>query len=232
MTAEQPAIFERLQDGDRRRKVLEDMSIGVCSISLTWEMGSKIDLWVTKFDPVNEILVVEGDLPTMKEPRHKFRFEDEFQRGYFECATRGEGRSMTLSMKGESLFVEQLRKDFRLVVPEGYPATFEITLRSQGILPLQTKVIDLNITGASLLVRQGESFSPREKIEGQLKLGTRPMLALGGEVRFSRQDPTGGTQVGIEFNHNHFGSEASLFDLLGFYRYDLFQWKKKQAENK
>lgn len=228
---ESSVIFERIVQPERRWALFRKMLDGGIPLSLESGAGSSVDLRLRTVDPAAEILSLDGIFPSSEEDRIMVRFLDGETRGFFRCRTRWTDGEVRLLLQGEDLFLEQKRKDFRLVIPENYPARFEITMRAQGILPVQSKVLDLNITGVSLDIDAKESFEVGEILEGSLRLGSRPAVALAGEVRFrADRSERGRAQIGLRFQHVRRASEADLMELIAYFHSDLFQLRRGASD--
>ena len=124
-----------------------------------------------------------------------------------------------------ALYVRQLRKQFRMVVPDGYIVEFKITKPEQ--LDPQCRVIDLSLNG--MLVHQKSGFSPAvgTEIQGELKIGKHPGLQIAGLIRHFAGAQVAGN-FGVEFSHLVFKSENRLQELLLMYRHDTFYLKKQK----
>lgn len=224
---ESSVIYERIDGPERRWALFLKLHESGRPLVLTSGSGSAVELKIQNVDPQAEVLSLEGIFPSSGDERITVRFADGEIRGFFRCRSRWQDGSVRLLLTGEDLFLEQKRRDFRLVIPESYPARFEITMRSQGVLPLSTRVLDLNIMGASLEMNSRENFQVGEKLEGTLHLGDRPGVRLAGDVRFwKNRAEDGRSQAGVRFRHTQWASEAELMELIAYFHSDLFQLRR------
>ncbi|HRO68297.1 MAG TPA: PilZ domain-containing protein, partial [Pseudobdellovibrionaceae bacterium] len=225
--SESSVIYERIIQPERRWALFRKIRERAQSLSLESGAGVSVDLRLQGVDEENELLSLDGIFPSSEDERITVRFVDGDTRGFFRCRSQWKDGNVRLLLRGEDLFLEQKRKDFRLVIPESYPARFEVTMRAQGILPLQARVLDLNITGVSLEVDAKEIFEIGEVLEGNLRLGDRPSVSLAGEVRFRAKRPDENrAQIGLRFQHVRRASEANLMELIAYFHSDLFQLRR------
>ncbi|MBX3039176.1 MAG: PilZ domain-containing protein [Bdellovibrionaceae bacterium] len=224
---ESSVIYERIAQPERRWALFHKMFEGLKPLSLESGTGSSVDLRIRSLEVDDELLILDGVFPSSEDERIMVRFMEGENRGFFRCRSEWKDGNVRLLLKNEDVFLEQKRKDFRLVIPENYPARFEITMRAQGILPVQSRVLDLNITGVSLEVDAKEVFEVGEILEGGLQLGSRPLVNLAGEVRFhAKRSEAGKMQIGLRFKHTLRSSEANLMELIAYFHSDLFQLRR------
>lgn len=136
------------------------------------------------------------------------------QKCFIEGVPRFRGDSVLVPMKAE-INQQQKRKSFRLDVPEGYPAFFEI---EPGGTPVRVR--DLNTFGLGL-DWPPEAGAPPEQLRGRLVLGKHPPVRLAGEIRF-RHQLGDRWSLGLRLDHSIFSSEDDLHALTLLFRHDVF----------
>lgn len=127
------------------------------------------------------------------------------------------------------IFREQKRKLTRMVVPEGYPAHFDI--EKIGGEDFTAKAVLLDIHGDGFQMT-GPITMPLKfglRLEGVIKIKDFPDVRVGGLIRhcLKRDD---NLYAGVEIHHLDFGSEDKLRELLLFFRHDVFYFIKNKAK--
>lgn len=145
---------------------------------------------------------------------------------FFECRTRFAGTTATLMMDGELLQLQK-RKTFRLVLPDEYPAFYEVQNRFSGPVPIEGQVIDISDVGLGFRMPVSEPFGIGEKIEGLLHLGSHAPVKLGGWVRFLTKS-NGALQVGLEIDHALAKTADELQGAILHFRRDVFNHKNQK----
>lgn len=145
---------------------------------------------------------------------------------FFECRTRFAGSTATLMMDGELLQLQK-RKTFRLVLPDAYPAFYEVQNRFSGPVPIEGQVIDISDVGVGFRTAISESFGIGEKIEGALNLGSHAPVKIAGWVRFLTKS-NGALQVGLEIDHSLAKTADELQAAILHFRRDVFNQKNQK----
>jgi hypothetical protein len=162
------------------------------------------------------------------EDRVTVRFEMRGRWYFFKSAPQWLQDGALVPVPSE-MFEEQLRKNFRHVIPAIYPTRYEVTSRESGRIPVFGSVLDLNSDGLGFKSEAGDKFRPNEKIEGVLTLGKHRSISIGGIVRFMREQD-GVMQVGLEFDHRMHHTEDRLNELILHLRHDVFYLDPKNSK--
>ena len=129
----------------------------------------------------------------------------------------------------EVLFQEQARKNFRMALPEGYPAAFEIktwSAKGSGVISIASAVTDVTAFGLGCRVTgTSDPFLVGQFVSGTLTLGKHRPVDLAAVIKNVTDERP--QRLGLEFDHSIEKSQGELQELLLFLRHDIFHWGKK-----
>lgn len=138
------------------------------------------------------------------------------ERYFFKTPVRIEADIVILRMDAE-LFHLQRRQNYRIKIPENYPATLQISSYNKGPVKLSGHLVDLSSGGcrvtltASLPVLEAGS-----RIDGHIVIRNRDSLEIEGTIRYHKIDKSLSTTqqvLGVEFKPLSSMIEGKLFAL-------------------
>lgn len=142
---------------------------------------------------------------------------------FFRCQPQFAGMRVTLPFPVD-LFRKQKRTNFRLTIPETYPASFQIDGLDDSDWDREVRVLDLNSDGAGLLGSSEDQWQLGQVLRGFLKMGSHRKVRLVAEVKHVKPVAVG-VQIGTEFRHREGGTEDLLHEVLLLYRAEVFPRK-------
>ncbi len=196
--AEKQMLFQKLLAGDQpillRDKFDRVIELKPLSINSNYQMKCRL--------PEDGLYVEENVV-------YSASFVVGNEKYLFETSTRVNDSFISLSIL--NLFHLQKRRNFRYVLPEGYPAQLTVTFLNQEQCEVPCRMLDLSTEGCAVVIEhEVTSLQLNDLIHAEIKLGARHPILVQGFIKNLR--PTYGTDLvlGIEFNHLASSSEGSI----------------------
>lgn len=226
---EEVTIYEPVKPASEREKCLQLAVARKEQVVLKNAMDRELHLVAESLDVDGSLrarFATPGPIPFKPGDHLRARFNIGSGEFFFECRPRFSGQAAILTLDGELLQLQK-RKTFRLVLPDEYPAFYQIVTRFSGPVPLQCQVVDVSDVGVGFRTDIGEPFGIGEKIEGELTLGAHKPVRLGGWIRFLSKS-NGTLQVGLEIDHALAQTAADLQEAILHFRRDVFNQKNSR----
>lgn len=210
-------VYQCMTDSKQITAVLADLVASESKALLRTPNGVVAVPLYPRLSYRDELIVVRStDLSNHLSPELKISvwFDVGAEGYFFECVPRIEREYAFLGTQSE-LFRQQRRAEFRISIPLGFSAFFEIAPQ------IKLPITNINRLGMAVQLPPEGAAPTGAEIQGTLTLGRRPAFQIAAAVR--RSAPDG---LGLEFKHERFQSQATLTEQLVYLRHDLYHLKK------